>query len=66
VEPHLTQPAGLCARCVHARVITSAKGSTFVLCGKSATDLRFAKYPALPVVGCDGFVDAASAQGNHK
>ena len=64
MEPRLSQRAGLCARCVHARVVTSAKGSSFVLCGQSATDTRFPKYPALPVLRCDGFVAAASpAQG---
>lgn len=46
---------GLCARCAHARRITSAKGSTFVLCGRSATDARFPKYPPLPVVRCAGY-----------
>jgi hypothetical protein len=47
--------AGLCAVCVHARVVTSGKGSTFLLCRMSETDPRFRKYPALPVVRCDGF-----------
>ena len=60
-------PAGLCARCVHARVVTSGKGSTFLLCGKSATDPRFAKYPRLPVLRCAGFVAvAARPQGNQR
>ncbi len=49
---------GLCARCVHARRITSAKGSAFVLCGLSATDPRFPKYPPLPVVRCAGYAPA--------
>ena len=49
---------GLCARCAHARRITSAKGSTFVLCGRSATDARFPKYPPLPVVRCAGYEPA--------
>jgi hypothetical protein len=47
--------AGLCADCVHARPITSARGSTFWLCGRSADDPRFAKYPRLPVLRCSGF-----------
>jgi len=55
---------GLCERCVHARAVTSAKGSSFVLCGKSATDPRFPKYPALPVLRCDGFVAASPSQGD--
>jgi hypothetical protein len=33
----------------------SGRGSTFWLCGLSATDPRFAKYPRLPVARCAGF-----------
>ncbi len=58
---------GLCARCAHARRITSAKGSTFVLCGRSATDARFPKYPPLPVVRCAGYEPAPpEAQGAQR
>jgi len=46
---------GLCAACAHARPIVSGRGSTFWLCGLSATDARFPKYPRLPVVRCAGF-----------
>ena len=45
---------GLCFTCRHARVIKTPR-STFWLCGLSATDPRFAKYPRLPVVACDGY-----------
>jgi hypothetical protein len=41
--------------CVHAQVITSARGSTFSLCKLSFVDSRFAKYPALPVRECAGY-----------
>jgi len=51
----MSEAGGLCARCAHAHVITSARGSSFVLCGLSRTDERFAKYPRLPVVACVGF-----------
>lgn len=47
--------AGLCEACVHARAVTSARGSTFWLCGRSADDPRFPKYPRLPVLRCPGF-----------
>ena len=47
--------AGLCSRCLHARRIDSARGSTFILCELSRTNPRFAKYPRLPVLSCDGF-----------
>jgi hypothetical protein len=46
---------GLCGTCKHARVITSARGSTFYLCRLAETDARFRKYPALPVLRCDGY-----------
>jgi hypothetical protein len=49
---------GLCATCAHRRAITSRRGSMFVLCGKSAADPRFPRYPRLPVVRCDGFTPA--------
>lgn len=45
---------GLCAQCRHARRVDSAKGSTFWMCGRAATDPRYAKYPPLPVVRCPG------------
>ena len=47
--------AGLCASCVHARVITSARGSAFSLCQRSATDPEFPRYPALPMRTCRGY-----------
>ena len=46
--------AGLCADCIHKRVITSDRGATFYLCQLSATDQRFPKYPRLPVLQCAG------------
>jgi hypothetical protein len=46
---------GLCGHCKHARVIRSSKGSEFTLCERSKTDRRYRKYPALPVVRCDGY-----------
>jgi hypothetical protein len=49
---------GLCARCRHARIVTSSHGATFYLCGLSAIDPRFPKYPALPVRACDGYAPA--------
>jgi hypothetical protein len=67
MEGPLTPPGGLCVRCVHVRSVTSGKGSTFLLCGKSATDPRFPKYPALPVLRCAGFTpaDASGDQGSQ-
>jgi len=53
-------PAGLCGTCRHSRVIASRRGSTFRLCERSATDPRFPRYPALPVLRCAGY-EAAPA-----
>ncbi len=49
---------GLCRTCAHAKVITTPRGSTFYLCRLSESDPRFEKYPRLPVVRCDGYVQA--------
>lgn len=47
-------PTGLCATCVHQRVIRNTRGSTFSLCERSKTDPAYPKYPRLPVVACAG------------
>jgi hypothetical protein len=47
---------GLCATCMHARLIESAKGSQFLLCHLSQSDPAFPKYPRLPVLTCSGYV----------
>jgi hypothetical protein len=48
-------PAGLCDTCRHARIVTSRRGSRFVLCELSRRDPRFARYPTLPVARCAGY-----------
>lgn len=45
---------GLCWTCAHARRVTTPR-STFWLCGLSATDPRFVRYPRLPVLRCAGW-----------
>jgi hypothetical protein len=50
----LNVPAGLCAGCVHLRLLAS-KRSVFVRCGLAATDPRFPRYPGLPVTACSGY-----------
>lgn len=55
----MTAVAGLCAGCVFARRVESGRGSVFVLCERSRTDARFARYPRLPVLACVGFEAAA-------
>jgi hypothetical protein len=50
----LATPAGLCATCVHLRLLASPR-SVFVRCGLAATDPAFPRYPALPVTSCAGY-----------
>jgi len=54
--------AGLCARCEHQREVRNTRGSSFSLCERSRVEpQRFARYPRLPVLACDGFEERASA-----
>jgi hypothetical protein len=46
---------GLCATCLHQRVVRNTRGSSFSLCERSKSDPRFPRYPRLPVVACDGY-----------
>jgi predicted CoA-binding protein len=45
---------GLCFDCRYARTVPTPR-STFWLCGLSAVDPSFPKYPRLPVVACRGY-----------
>jgi hypothetical protein len=49
---------GLCGACLQARVITSERGSQFLLCGAAKSDPRLSKYPRLPVISCVAFSPA--------
>lgn len=46
--------AGLCDSCVHQRLVSNTRGSTFSLCQRSRKDERFPRYPRLPVQSCAG------------
>ena len=52
--------AGLCATCRHVRVVRSDRESVFYLCELSFVDARFPKYPRLPVLSCEGYVEATT------
>ena len=54
-EYPLNDRIGLCTRCSHARVHTSAKGSEFWRCALADRNDAFPRYPPLPVTVCDGF-----------
>jgi hypothetical protein len=47
--------AGLCGACRHSRVIRTTRGTVFRLCERSTTDVRYPRYPVLPVISCPGF-----------
>jgi hypothetical protein len=49
------RPWGLCASCRFARTVRSARGSRFLLCGRSELEPSFPRYPRLPVARCGGF-----------
>lgn len=52
--PRPLPAAGLCDRCAHARTVASRR-STFLACGRAATDPAYPRYPRLPVRACPGF-----------
>jgi len=56
--PRPLPTAGLCAGCRHAETLASPR-STFLRCGRAATDPRYPRYPALPVRACPGFEPVA-------
>lgn len=46
---------GQCAGCAHHRRVSSARGSSFLLCRRAAEDSSFERYPQLPVRNCQGY-----------
>jgi hypothetical protein len=52
---------GLCADCIHAQQVMSARESNFLLCRLSFSDSKFPKYPRLPVLSCSGYEPAPQA-----
>lgn len=55
-EPHASPPdrVGLCATCVHQRVVRTTRGSSFSLCERSRAQPKYPRYPRLPVLRCEG------------
>lgn len=49
-------PTSLCHRCAHLRLVTSGKGSTFLMCQHPALP----KYPRQPVAECVGFTEQSN------
>jgi len=48
------EKAGLCADCMHARLVRSDRPTEFYLCAMHAANPYFPKYPRLPVTRCAG------------
>jgi hypothetical protein len=47
--------AGLCASCLHVRLLRSDRGAVFYQCRRADRDPDFPKYPRLPVLVCKGY-----------
>jgi hypothetical protein len=45
----------LCETCAHVKRYGNDRGSVFLQCGRAKDDARFAKYPRLPVLRCEGW-----------
>jgi hypothetical protein len=52
--PSESERIGLCFSCQHMRLVRTDRGSVFYQCQRSATELRYPKYPTLPVLQCRG------------
>jgi hypothetical protein len=53
---------GLCDSCIHQKLVSNTRGSTFSLCLRSAAEPdRFPKYPRLPVLECPGYEPSTTA-----
>jgi hypothetical protein len=56
--------AGLCATCVHQKLIRNTRGSAFSMCLRHRTEPeRYAKYPPLPVRKCAGHETQSMTSG---
>ncbi len=54
----------LCEGCCWLRVVTTPKGSRFLLCQWSQTNPAYPKYPPQPVVQCDAYAPTIT-RANH-
>ena len=54
--------AGLCDSCRHQQIVRTTRGSTFSLCRRWKEDLRFPRYPRLPVLRCAGHEPRRAAE----
>jgi hypothetical protein len=52
----------LCETCALMRPIVTPRGSRFLLCQLSMTNAAFPKYPAQPIVHCNGYQQRSAPQ----
>lgn len=55
-------PRSLCETCQWVRIVTTPKGSRFLLCTLSATDPRMPKYPPQPLLDCGRYLPQESSR----
>jgi hypothetical protein len=53
-------PAGLCESCKYQSLIRSGRGSEFSMCRIGLVSSEWPKYPYLPVVECEHFIERDS------
>jgi hypothetical protein len=53
--------AGECADCRHAHRLVTARAHHYWRCLRAATDVRFPRFPRLPVRACPGYEPAPPA-----
>jgi len=56
VESQKDPAVGLCLDCANVKLFQSDRGSVFYSCLLTTTDARFPKYPRLPVLLCNGYL----------
>jgi hypothetical protein len=61
-----TLPTGLCATCQHQQVITSTRGSMFILCQQASQNWTLPKYPILPVLSCVAYQEIVSQPSEQQ
>ena len=55
--------SGLCGACQHGQMVPAAR-SIFWMCRLAKQDPNFARYPAIPVRQCSGYVAGAEVIGS--
>ena len=53
--------AGGCVSCVYARLIRAKANDVYYFCERSVNDPRYARYPRLPMLTCEGHTDRAES-----